>query len=153
MKTFAPADLSSHASLHPSAGLRYGDNRNAHTAGPIRSCPGPGDPHRLRTLKHNRVSIDVAVELCKHSVRRHRTCAAPSRCNCAALRGLEVSLRDFTQNEFIQCKGGNRPAKSFVLLLNPLQLLELTHPHTAALLAPTIIRLFRNLDLAYSVNT
>ena len=121
--------------------------------GPIRSCPGPGDPHRLRTLKHNRVSIDVAVGLCKHSVRRHRTCAAPSRCNCAALRGLEVSLRDFTQNEFIQCKGGNRPAKSFVLLLNPLQLLELTHPHTAPLLAPTIIRLFRNLDLANSVNT
>jgi len=135
MGTFAPHDrptCHSTAILHPSAGLRYGDNRNAHTAGPIRSCPGPGDPHRLRTLEHNRVSIDVAVELCKHSVHRHRTCATPSRCSCAALRGLKFSLRDFAQNEFIQCKGGNRPAKSLVLLLHPLQLLELIHHHAAA---------------------
>ena len=119
---FSPHDrptCHSTAILHPSAGLQYGDNRNAHTAGPIRSCPGPGDPHRLRTLEHNRVSIDVAVELCKHSVHRHRTCAAPSLSSCATLRGLNA-LRLRSVN--LQCKGGNRPAKSLVLLMHPLQL-------------------------------
>ena len=64
-----------------------------------------------------------------------------------------VSLRGCAQNVFIQCETGNSPAKSLVHLLQPLQLLELIHPLAAALLAPTIIRLFRNLELANSVNT
>ncbi len=37
--------------------------------------------------------------------------------------------------------------------MQPLQLFETIYPHAAVLLAPTIIRLFRNLDLANNVNT
>ena len=37
--------------------------------------------------------------------------------------------------------------------MQPLQIFETIYPHAAVLLAPTIIRLFRNLDLANSVYT
>ncbi len=99
------------------------------------------------------MSIDVAVRSGKHGVRRHRTCAGPSRCSCAAMRGSEVALCGFAQNEFIQCEIRSSPTKSLVPLLQPLQLFETIYPHAAVLLAPTIIRLFRNLDLPNSVNT
>ena len=68
------------------------------------------------------------------------------------MRGSEVSLRGFRQYELVQCEIGNSPAKTLVFLLQTLQLLELIRPHATILLAPAIIRLFRNLNLAYRVN-
>jgi len=103
------------------------------------------------TSGHSGVSIGVASEHGKLGVQKYQTDAAPSRCSCAAVRGLEVSLCSFTQNEFIKCEIGNSSAKSLVLLLQPLQLFELICPHAALLLATTIIRLFRNLDVANSI--
>ena len=68
------------------------------------------------------------------------------------MRGSEVSLCSFAQNEFIQCEIGNSSAKSFVFLMQPLQLFELIRPHAAVLLPPAIIRLLRNLNLSYRIN-
>ena len=68
------------------------------------------------------------------------------------MRGSEVSLRGFTQNELIQREIGNGSAEPLVLLLKPFQLFELIRAHTAVLLAPAIISLFGNLNLAYRVN-
>ena len=141
------------AILHLSAWLRPDDKRNTHTDGPVRSCPEPDAPHRLGTSEHSGASSDAASRPGRRGVRKHRTDAAPGRYSCVAARGLEVSLRGFTQNEFIQCEIGHSSAKAFVLLLQSLQLFELIRPHTTVLLAPTIIRLFRNLNLANSVNS
>ena len=97
------------------------------------------------------------VERCCYKTRQTRRLETLNR-RCARsiqLRRraeLKVFLRGFTQNEFIQCEIGHSSARAFVLLLQSLQLFVLIRPHTTVLLAPTIIRLFPNLNLANNVN-
>ncbi len=137
---------------HLSAWLRPDDNRNTHTDRPVRSCPEPDAPHRLGTSEHSGASSDAATKPGRRGVWKHRTDAAPGRYSRGAARSLEVFLRGFTQNKFIQCEIGHSSARAFVLLLQSLQLFALIRPHTTVLLAPAIIPLFPNLNLANSVN-
>jgi hypothetical protein len=111
---------------------------NTHTDGPVRSCPESDVTHCLGTSEHSGASSDSSTRPGRRGVRKHRTAAAPGRYNCVDARGLEVSLRNFTQNEFIQCEIGHSSAKAFVLLLNSLQLIELIRPHATLMLAPTL---------------
>ena len=112
--------------------------------------PDQNDPQSSR-------DFGVACDRCclgpsRPGVRRCRTCPSPDRCRRGAVRGSEVSLRGFCQYELIKREIGNSSAETLVLLLQPLQLFELIRPHAAVLLPPAIIRLLRNLNLAYRID-
>jgi hypothetical protein len=100
----------------------------------------------------NGVSNDAVSGHDRHGVPIQRACLTPDQCSCGAVRGLEVFPGSFGQLELIQSEIRDSPAKTLVLLLQPLQLFKRIRPHTAILLAPAILLLLRNLRLPDRVN-
>ena len=67
-------------------------------------------------------------------------------------RGLEVSPCGFLQDQLIEGQIRHRLSQPVILLLKPLQFLQLIYAHSTILLAPAVIGLLRNLHLADHVN-
>ena len=65
-------------------------------------------------------------------------------------RGLEVSPCGFLQDQLIEGQIRHRLSQPVILLLKPLQFLQLIYAHSAILLTPAVIGLFNNSDLSSS---
>ena len=63
-------------------------------------------------------------------------------------RGLEVSPCGFLQDQLIEGQIRHRLSQPVILLLKPLQFLQLIYAHSAILLTPAVIGLFNNSDLS-----
>ena len=68
-------------------------------------------------------------------------------------RGLEVSPCGFLQDQLVERQIRHSSSQLFILLLEPLQFLQLIYAHSTILLAPAVIGLFNNSNLSDPIQT
>src|SRR5690606_1479253 len=131
---------------YPATEPQSDDSHSGYIVGPVRSCRRPGDLHPLALAATCAAWSDAGAAPGRPDARKRPTHPGHGQCRPGGERGSEVSPSRLRQDQLVQGPVRNSTPEPFILLLKPLQFLQLIYAHPTILLAPAVISLFDNAD-------